>query len=288
MSATPSAMRSASHAPRSCSAIGTSAPSGPVRAGRRASVSSISASSPATSPSPGSSRCTMRASRIASADSSARCRSGPAVQAYPSLKMRYSTCSTEGSRSARSAGAGIRNGSPLSRMLCLARVIRRVMVASGTRNARAISAVVRPPTARRVSAICEAGDSAGWQHMNSRISVSSVSAAERSAAGTTSSSGSSRRATVSSRRRRAASARSRSVSRRDATVTSQPRGLSGTPCSGHCSEAASSASCTASSAASKWPYRRTTAPRTCGASVRSRSSSAAGTRLTAPGRRTTP
>ena len=58
-------------------------------------------------------------------------------------------------------------------MRCLARLIRRVMVASGTRKARAISAVVRPPTARRVSAICEAGDSDGWQHRNSRTSVSS-------------------------------------------------------------------------------------------------------------------
>ena len=68
---------------RSCSAIGTSAPSGPVRAGRRASVSSISASSPVTSPSSGSSRWTSRASRIASADSSARCRLGPGRAGVP-------------------------------------------------------------------------------------------------------------------------------------------------------------------------------------------------------------
>ena len=61
-------------------------------------------------------------------------------------------------------------------MRCLARLIRRVIVASGTRNARAISAVLSPPTARSVSAICDAGDSAGWQHRNSRISVSSASA----------------------------------------------------------------------------------------------------------------
>ena len=58
-------------------------------------------------------------------------------------------------------------------MRCFARLIRWAMVASGTRNAFAISAVVRPPTARSVSAIAEAGVSAGWQHMNSRISVSS-------------------------------------------------------------------------------------------------------------------
>ena len=58
-------------------------------------------------------------------------------------------------------------------MLALARLIRCAMVASGTRNAAAISAVVRPPTARRVSASCDGADSAGWQHRNSRVSVSS-------------------------------------------------------------------------------------------------------------------
>ena len=62
-------------------------------------------------------------------------------------------------------------------MLCFARLIRCAIVASGTRNAFAISAVVRPPTARSVSAIADADDSAGWQHMNSRTSVSSGSIA---------------------------------------------------------------------------------------------------------------
>ena len=76
----------------------------------------------------------------------------------------------------------------------------------------------------------------------------------------------------SSRRWRATSLRTRSVSRREATVISQPRGLSGTPSSGHCRDAASSASWTASSQASNWPYRRASAPRTCGASSRSRPS----------------
>ena len=42
---------------------------------------------------------------------------------------------------------------PLSLMVRLARLIRWAMVASGTRNAAAICAVVSPPTARRVSAI---------------------------------------------------------------------------------------------------------------------------------------
>ena len=136
---------------------------------------------------------------------------------------------------------------------CLARLIRRVIVASGTRNARAISAVVRPPTARSVSAICDAGDSAGWQHRKSSTSVSSDSVTGRSAAGASQEPGSACRATVSSRRCLACSLRSRSVSRREATVISHPRGLSGVPSAGHCSAAASSASCTASSAAAKCP-----------------------------------
>ncbi len=60
-------------------------------------------------------------------------------------------------------------------MLCLARLMRCAMVASGTRNAWAISAVVKPPTARRVSAIAEGGVSAGWHDMNSSSNVSSCS-----------------------------------------------------------------------------------------------------------------
>jgi hypothetical protein len=46
-------------------------------------------------------------------------------------------------------------------MRCLARLIRWAIVASGTRNALAISAVVSPPTARRVSAMAEADVSTG-------------------------------------------------------------------------------------------------------------------------------
>ena len=108
-------------------------------------------------------------SRIASADRSARISRGPEVAAYPSVKIRYRTCKTTVSRCSRSGPFGILNGTPLSATCTLARVIRRVMVASGTRKARAISAVVSPPTARRVSAICEAGDSAGWQHLRRQL-----------------------------------------------------------------------------------------------------------------------
>ena len=60
-------------------------------------------------------------------------------------------------------------------MRAFARLIRCAIVASGTRNARAISAVVRPPTARSVSGIADPGVSDGWQHRNRRTSESSSS-----------------------------------------------------------------------------------------------------------------
>jgi hypothetical protein len=136
----------------------------------------------------------------------------------------------------------------------LARLIRCAIVASGTKNPAAICAVVRPPTARSVSAICEAGDSDGWQHRNSSVNVSSrPPGSSISGLGATNSSGEAIVAAFSSRRRRADSLRSRSVSRREPTRISQPRGLSGTPSLGHCWDAASSASWTASSARSKCP-----------------------------------
>ena len=46
-------------------------------------------------------------------------------------------------------------------IVSFARLIRCAIVASGTRKARAISAVVRPPTARSVNAIAEASESDG-------------------------------------------------------------------------------------------------------------------------------
>ena len=62
---------------------------------------------------------------------------------------------------------------PDSLMVCFARLMRCAIVASGTKNALAISAVVKPPTARSVKAIAEEGVRAGWQHMKRRTSVSS-------------------------------------------------------------------------------------------------------------------
>lgn len=55
----------------------------------------------------------------------------------------------------------------------LARTMRWATVASGTRKARAISGVVRPPSSRRVSAVRASADSTGWQVVKTSLSRSS-------------------------------------------------------------------------------------------------------------------
>ena len=146
--------------------------SGPA-AGRRSAASAPAGRRPRR-PS-GNCWCSCRVSRIASAESSTRCRLGPALAVYPSLKIKYSTCRTADRRSARSSAGGSANRAPLSLIRCLARLIRWPTVFSGTSSARAISAVVRPPTARRVSATCAGAVSAGWQQSSSKVSESSTS-----------------------------------------------------------------------------------------------------------------
>ena len=168
-------------------------------------------------------------------------------------------------RTARSSGSGMAKGTPDSRMRAFARLIRCAIVASGTRNARAISAVVRPPTARSVSGIADPGVSDGWQHRNRRTSESSSSTTDDGDVRSCT-------ATTCSRFARARFDRHASTSRRVALRVSQPCGCSGIPVRGQRSAAAMSASWTASSAASKSPYRRASVPRTRGASSRSRSS----------------
>ncbi len=83
-----------SHRRRSWSSSSTASPSGPVRAGNRAAVSSNRASRPYTSGSSGSNAASIRASRIASYARSGRSRRSPAVAVEPSVKITYSTLST--------------------------------------------------------------------------------------------------------------------------------------------------------------------------------------------------
>src|SRR4051795_6317130 len=169
--------------------------------------------------------------------------------------MRYRTRST----TARSPGWSRRR----PRRVRLARLIRCAIVASGTKKASAISRVVRPPTARSVSATWEAGASSGWQQQKSRKRVSSPSsvATDRGSA-----------YVVSSRRCLAAWLRRASTSRRVATVVSQARGSRG-GCSGQTRSASSRASCSASSATSKSSPLRTRPASTRGTRARSAPSS---------------
>ena len=261
-------------APRSCSSSGTSAPPAAVRAALRASVRSMSASSPAVLAVGGQ-------PRVDDARQPDRLAGQLAPLEGVAARRRVALVEHRGrARAARRAGGGSAPPRWAGRTWCrprgsrpCARLMRCAIVASGTRNAAAISAVVRPPTARSVSAICDGVESAGWQHRKSRASESSAASppagATRSATGV-------RAASTSSRRRRACSLRISSVSRRVATVTSQARGCSGTPSAGHCAAAAISASCTASSQASSPPWRRSRLPSTCGACSRSSASTLKG------------
>src|SRR5262245_23499445 len=142
----------------------------------------------------------------------------------------------------------MRKGMPASLILRLARDSRRFMVGAGTRKARAISSVLRPPRARSVSATCASSASAGWQQVKMSSSRSSGKFVPAISSSTVS--------WRSSRRSFAASVRSRrirSIARLRAVVTSQARGLAGVPSRGQRSAAAVKASCADSSARSKSP-----------------------------------
>src|SRR3984893_1894835 len=148
----------------------------------------------------------------------------------------------------------------------LARTMRCATVDSATRNALAISAVVKPATARKVSATWASWDSAGWQHV--KISRRRSSASPDSGAnGDRSSSASFSRYLLPRRRM--------SMARRRAVVINHAPGLSGMPCSGHFSSAATRLSWTTSSARLKSPSARTSAAVSRPASSRKTAATAA-------------
>ena len=62
---------------------------------------------------------------------------------------------------------------PAALILCFARTSRWAIVGSGTRNARAISTVLSPPSVRSVSATWASMASAGWQQVKISSSRSS-------------------------------------------------------------------------------------------------------------------
>src|SRR5215472_6929111 len=145
-----------------------------------------------------------------------------------------------------------------SRIFCLARTSRCARVGSGTRKARAISAVVRPQRVRRVNATWASLPSDGWQQVKISRSLSSgYSTASSNSAG--SSKGCSRCASYSSSGCFSVfvfSRRTASKSFRWATVVSQAPGFRGTPSFSQCTAAEANASCNDSSARSKEPERR--------------------------------
>ena len=116
-----------------------------------------------------------------------------------------------------------------SAILRLARTMRLPIVGSATRNARAISPVVMPPSTRSVSATRADGSKAGWQQVKISRSRSSTIALSSSMSG---SSSALRRVNSARRSARSATDRSRrrrSIARRRAAVVSHAPGFAGTP-----------------------------------------------------------
>lgn len=159
--ATPSLMSRVSQRPRSCSESSCSRPLADRRLSSRAWMSSSSASRPLISVSVGMSRCSMRARLIALSTRSRRTRCAPLGAVWPVVKIRWTTSRTALTRPARWSGDGTRYGMRAVVIFFLARVIRAAIVGSGTRNARATSAVDSPHTSRSVSATWASRDRAG-------------------------------------------------------------------------------------------------------------------------------
>ena len=123
------------------------------------------------------------------------------------------------------------------------------MVRSGSRNARAISAVLMPARLRRVSATWASRFSDGWQQVNMssrRSSGISLSRAYGGGSGCMAATSRSFAASVNARR-------IRSMARCRAVVVSHASGSSGTPDSGHFWSACAKASWAHSSARSQSP-----------------------------------
>ena len=71
------------------------------------------------------------------------------------------TASTAASRSGNRCSGGTLNGIPATLIFAFARDRRRFIVSGATMNARAISSVLKPPSARSVSATWASIASAG-------------------------------------------------------------------------------------------------------------------------------
>src|SRR6266536_297839 len=270
----PSLIACRSHLVRSWSASSRSRPSVPTRAALLASVSRISATSPATSWLSGSSVRSILARSSARSTRSRRSRSLPAGAVCPVVKSRWITVSTASIRAGSSLAGGTRYGIRAAAIFFFALVMRAAIVGSLTRKARPTSAVVSPHSSRRVSATCASGAIAGWQQVKISRSRSSAIAWEPVVLGP----GSIGSSISSGRDRRSvASRRSRSTARRRATVVSHAPALAGTPRETHVARARAYASWTHSSARSRSLVTRTAAASTKAHSRRCASATAAAT-----------
>ena len=239
---------------RSWSASSTGSPAASTRAGRRAPVSSSNASSARTSGSPGISSASSRASRTASCSRSPGHHVALARRvALGRDQVHHGEHGRQPSRAARRRTApGTGCGRPI---FCRARTSRLAMVASGTRNARAIAATSSPASVRSASATCASRPSAGWQQVKPAGAGRHRTALSGSI-GTTSSASRSRLASTSLAGR-AASRRSTSYALRRAVHGQPGPGVVRTPVRGQVASAASTASWTASSASGRLPRVRT-------------------------------
>src|SRR3989454_8365840 len=135
--------------------------------------------------------------------------------------------------------------------------IRWAMVETGTRKPRAISSVVRPPRTRRVSATRASFERTGWQAVKMRPRRSSPTSSPIGVSNSTPSCVRSNSRPISSCLRSSVLRRRiRSNARCLAVPMSQAPGRSGTPSAGHCSSAATRASCASSSAVPMSPTTR--------------------------------
>src|SRR5438093_2020996 len=131
------------------------------------------------------------------------------------------------------------------------------MVETGTRKAPPISSVVRPPRTRRVSASLASLERIGWQAMKMRPRRSSpISSSMAASKSMPSWARSASRPISSYLRSRVLRRRIRSWAWCFAVPMSQAPGRSGTPPPGHCSSAATRASCASSSAVPMSPTTR--------------------------------
>ena len=168
--------------------------------------------------------------------------------------------STPEVRSGSKCAGGTRYGIAAAAIFALALVRRLAIVASGTRNALAISTVLRPARLRSVKATRASNGSAGWQQVKiNRSRSSSISSVSSNRSGIAPSStpgrvsGSWPAASSSSAPR--ALRRKRSIARFPATVVSHAPGRCGMPSTGHRRSASVNASCVHSSARSQLPVR---------------------------------